>query len=104
MGLAADFRDEMAQSVSIQAVAGHDGYSPSYGTAVVYACYVKQAVKNIRKTDGTEVVSTLQIYLDGHPSILSTAKITHGSATPLILKIEKRFDERGGAYSTIIYT
>jgi hypothetical protein len=104
MSLAQDFKDEMAQSVSIQAVAGHDGYSPSYGTAVVYACYVKQAVKNIRKDDGTEVVSTLQIYLDGHPAILSTAKITYGSSTPLILKIEKPFDEKGGAYSTIIFT
>lgn len=104
MSLIDDFRQEMAQSVSIQAVAGHDGYSPSYGTAVVYACYVKQAVKNIRKEDGTEAVSTLQIYLDGHPAILSTAKITYGSVTPLVLKIEKRFDEEGGAYSTIIYT
>jgi hypothetical protein len=104
MSLDDDFVQEMAQSVSIQALSAGGLYGPTYAAAVVYSCYAKQAVKNIRKDDGTDAVSSLQLYMDGHPAILSTAKITYGSATPPILKIQKLYDENGGAYATVIYT
>ena len=104
MSLLDDFRSEMAQTVSIQAVTSTGLYGPVWGTAATYACYVKSRVKNIKDKDGVDAVSSLQIYLDGHPVILDSAKITYGTVSPPILKIEKRFDERGGMYCTIIYT
>lgn len=104
MTLADDFLDEMAQSVSIQAVASTGLYGPTYGTAVTYACHVKEQVKNIIDKNGTAAVSSLQIYLDGHPAVLDTAKITYGGKNPPIMKIEKKWDERGGAYATILYS
>jgi hypothetical protein len=104
MSLAADFKDEMAQSVSIQAVASTDLYGPTYGPAVTYACHIKEQVKNIIDKNGTATVSSLQIYLDGHPAVTDSAKITYGGKNPPILKIEKMWDEKGGAYATIVYT
>jgi hypothetical protein len=93
----------MAQSVSIQAVTDIGLYGPTYGPAMSYACYVKQEIKNIKDKDGNDVVSSCQFYLDGHPSIGYDAKIAYGEAYQAILKIQKRFDEHGGAYATIIY-
>lgn len=104
MPLADDFPGEMAQSVSIQAVASTGLYGPTYGTATTYACYVKEAVKNIIDKNGTAAVSSLQIYIDGHPSVLDSAKITYGGKNPPILKLEKKWDEKGGAYALVIYT
>lgn len=104
MSLADDFPDEMAQSVSIQAVVSTGLYGPVYGSATSYACHCKEQVKNIIDKNGTAAVSSLQIYLDGHPSVLDSAKITYGGKNPPILKIEKKWDEKGGAYATVIYT
>lgn len=104
MSLLDDYRQEMAQSVSIQSISSNVLYGPTYGTAVVYACQAKSVIKNIKKDDCTDAVSSLQLYLDGHPSILNTAKITYGTANPPILKIQKVFDETGRAYCTIIFT
>lgn len=104
MSLADDFKDEMAQSVSIQAVVSNGLYGPVYGAAVAYACHVKESVKNIIDKNGTDAVSSLQIYLDGHPAVTDSAKITYGGKNPPILKIEKKWDENGGAYATVIFT
>ena len=104
MTLANDFPDEMAQSVSVQAVVSTGLYGPVYGSAVTYACHVKEQVKNIIDKNGTAAVSSLQIYLDGHPPVLDSAKITYGGKNPPILKIERKWDEKGGAYALIIYT
>lgn len=104
MSLVNDFKDEMAQSVSIQAVSSTGLYGPVYGSATSYACHVKERVKNIIDKNGTAAVSSLQIYLDGHPAIADSAKITYGGKNPPILKLEKKWDEKGGAYATVIYT
>ena len=105
MSLADDFRDEMAQSITVQAVSSSGLYGPSYGAAVTYSCYVKYTIQNIIDSAGDAVVSTMQIYLDGHPAgITETAKINYGSRSPKILKIARPFGETGGAYATIIYT
>jgi hypothetical protein len=71
---------------------------------VTYACHVKEQVKNIIDKNGTAAVSSLQIYLDGHPAVSDTAKITYDGTNPPILKIEKKWDEKGGAYGTVIFT
>jgi hypothetical protein len=104
MSLADDFEDEMAQSVSIQAVVSTGLYGPVYSAAVAYACHIKEQTKNIIDKNGTAAVSSLQIYLDGHPAIADSAKITYGGASPPIMKIEKKWDENGVAYATVIYT
>lgn len=105
MSLAEDFRNEMAQSITVQAVSSSSLYGPSYGAAVTYSCYVKFTVKNVIDSEEHSTISTMQIYLDGHPAgITETSKINYGSRSPKILKIARPFDENGGAYATIIYT
>jgi hypothetical protein len=104
MSLAADFPQETAQSVSIQAVSSTGLYGPTYSAAVTYACHVKEQVKNIIDKNGTAAVSSLQIYLDGWPSVGYDSKITYGGANPPIKLIAKEPDEEGGAYATIVYT
>jgi hypothetical protein len=104
MSLADDFRGEMAQSITVQAVSSSGLYGPSYGAAVTYSCYVKFTVQNIIDSEGHSTITSMQIYLDGHPGITETSKINYGSRSPKILKIARPFDEDGGAYATIIYT
>jgi hypothetical protein len=66
---------------------------------------VKYTIQNIIDSEGHSTISSMQIYLDGHPAgITETSKINYGSRSPKILKIARPFDETGGAYATIIYT
>lgn len=104
MSLADDFPDEMAQFVSIQAVASTGLYGPIFGSAVTYACHVRQKIKRITDKNGDEATSSLQIYLDGWPSVGYDSKITYCGANPPIKLIAQEPDEKGGAYATIIYT
>lgn len=104
MTLADDFPDEMAQSVSIQAVASTGLYGPVYGAAVTYACHVKEKIRRINDKNGVECISSLQIYLDKWPSVNYDSKITYGGKNPPIKLISKNPDEDGNAYSTTIYT
>jgi hypothetical protein len=105
MSLVNDFKAEMAQSVTIELATGHDGWNkPTFGTGVAYAAHVKPKIKNIKDSNGNDAVSSYQIYLDVHPSVSYDSRITYGSDHPAILLIKRQWDEKGGAYSTIIYT
>ena len=103
-GLARDFPDELTKSVSIKNVESDALWGPGLGEAVVYACFVKQKIINIKTKDGTDAVSSLQIYLDGQPEIDDQSKITYKDASPPILKIQPIDDERGRPYGTIIFS
>lgn len=106
MTLADDFKDEMAQSVSIAAWASNDGYSDTYGSATSYSCHVKSKMKNVAKSDGTVAVSTLQIYLDGAVTVTERAKIVFGINTIKILAIGTIYDAvtPSSVYATVIYS
>ena len=104
MSFITDFKDEAVQSITIQAVSSTGLYGPTYASASTYACHAKPIIETIKRDDGKDAVSSLRLYLDGHPTILNTAKVTYAGATPPILKIQRIFDEKGAAYCTIIYT
>lgn len=88
----------------VQSLASHDGYGPTYAAAVSYSCFIKYARKTIRNSDGANVISTAQIYLDGAVTIQDTDRITFNGASPLILKIDRPDDEAGNRYATVVYT
>lgn len=105
MSLANDFKNEMAQSVTIELATGHDGWNkPTFGTGVAYSCHTKLKIRNIKDRNGNDAVSSCQIYLDAHPSVSYDSRITYGSDHPVILLIRRQWDEKGGAYATIVYT
>jgi len=104
MSLIDDFRDEMNQSVSIAAVESSGLYGPTYGEATVYSCYVEQEVVNIRDKNGEEAVSHCQIFLDGSVTVGDTDQVTYDGESPPLLRVDARVDDRGNAYSTVVYT
>jgi hypothetical protein len=105
MSLINDFRREMAQSITVQNVTAGGMYGPTYGSATTYRCHIKHEMKNIITNTGDAVVSSSQIYLDGHPSGISeSSKINYGSKLIKILRVVRRFDDVGRAYATIVYT
>jgi len=104
MSLIDDFRAEMNQSVSIAAVSSNGLYGPTYGTPIVYSCYVEKEVVNIRDKNGVEVVSHCQIFLDGSVTVNDTDQVTFAGETPPLLRVDMSVDDRGTAYSTVVYT
>ena len=103
MSLDDDFPDEMAQSVSVQTCT-YGPYGPTYGEAVEHSCHMKQKIRNIIDKTGTEAVSHCQIYLDGLVSIGNDDLITYDGVSPPILRVDTKFDERGGLYAVVVST
>lgn len=103
MSLKDDFKDEMAQSVTIANVTSSGLYGPTYGPGTAFPCHVKQELRTIKDQSGREAVSGAQIYLDGHPAVGYDSKVTCGGTVATILKISRKFDERGRPYATVIY-
>jgi hypothetical protein len=104
MSLINDFKDEMAQSVTIALASSHGLYGPAHGAGTVYAAHVKLKIKNIKDKNGNDAVSSCQIYLDKYPSVEYDSKITYAGETPPIKLIQRQPDEKGNPYSTIVYT
>lgn len=104
MSLVTDFRAEMNQSVSIATVASSGLYGPTYGTPTAYSCYVEREVVNIRDKNGAEAVSHCQIYLDGSVTVNDTDQVTFAGEAPPLLRVDMSVDDRGNAYSVVIYT
>jgi hypothetical protein len=96
----------MAQSVTISTFKSNDGYADSYNTAATYACAVEHKVENVTKQDGTVVVSSMQIHLDGAVVVTELDRITYGGVAIKILAMAPDFDieEPDEVYSTIIYS
>jgi len=105
MSLIDDFSAELNQSVSIQALTGHDSWGePQYATAASKTCYIEKEVRLIRDLKGNEVVSHAQIYLDGAVSVGVEDKVTFDGRSPPIIRVERQVDEKGAAYVTVVYT
>lgn len=94
----------LPHTCSVQSLASHDGYSPTYAAAVSYSCFIKYARKIIRNSEGADVISTAQIYFDGAVTIMETDRVTFDGVSPLILKIDRPDDEAGNRYATVVYT
>jgi hypothetical protein len=101
-----DFKDEMAQSVTIYPFSSNDGYKDSYGTGVAYACAVQHKVKNVIKEDGTAAVSVMQIYLDGAVTVAARDKVVYGGATIAVIAIGTDYDIENPSeiYSKVIFS
>jgi len=104
MSLIDDFRDVMNQSVSIAPFVSQGLYGPTYGTAVSSPCYTEEDNKVVVDLQGKEAVSTCQIFVDGAVTVAPMDKITYDSKTPVLLRLEKNFDEKGNMYAVVIYT
>lgn len=106
MTLIDDFAEDMVHAVTIQSCTGNDGYADTFAEGVSYACMVEREVKNITKSDGTVIVSTMQIHLDGAVVVSGRDKITFAGATPRILAVETDYDieKPDEIYSVVVYT
>ena len=103
MSLIDDFPDEMVQSVDIQSRT-YGPYGLTRGDAVSHACHVKQEIKNVIDKTGVEAVSHCQIYLDGAVTVNDDDLITYDGVNPPILRVDTKFDEKGGSYAIVVMT
>ena len=106
MTLIEDFKDEMAQSVTISSYSSNDGYKDSYGTAVISACAVEHKVENITKEDGTVAVSTMQIQVGGAVSVSARDNVVYGGVTLKVLAVGTEYDIEAPSeiYAKVIYS
>lgn len=75
------------------------------GTPTSYPARTEYKYKMVRDSQGREVVSKAQTYLDGDAKISASSIITLPDGTkPLILDIEKTPDETGEIHHIVVYT
>lgn len=96
----------MSATVSVENRTGQDRYGqPTYGTASSYQAHLSGEQKLMRNAQGQQVVSTRSIYLNASVDIQPTARVTLSTADtgstenyaihPVIMAVERRFDQRG---------
>lgn len=77
---------------------------PTFGTATTRACRIERTLQNIITTEGSEVVSTLQIYLDGSISVNAKDKfVLPDSTSPPILSVGEQVGPDGSVWMKVIY-
>ena len=93
----------MVDSVSIKPLTGNDKYGQAtYGTEILYDCFVSR--KRVVLEDGeNSIISNLQIYIDGNPTIGMKDLITYDGVKCKIKYVQPH-KEKAIAYSTVIYT
>lgn len=101
-----DFDDECGQTVLIQSWVSNNGYKDVFSEAVSVQCSVSYKIQNIIKSDGTEAMTTCQIYVDGDVVVNERSRITINGKVPKILKVSVDYDIEYSdeIYGIIIYT
>ena len=95
----------LQESVTISPYASrNDDNEFTYGTDVAVACRVQRKNIVIQDSQGRQVASGCQIYINGDETVGENSKITLADGTtPEILAIRTTPDEFGDAYYKCIY-
>jgi len=106
MALEQDFLKWFNQTVKIESFTSINIYGePQYGTAVQCSAFIEYKTKLVRDATGQEVVSTVQIYLDGSIDVNIQDRITlPDGSQPVILSIEALPDETGSIHHKVVNT
>jgi hypothetical protein len=101
-----DFGPEMKQQVLIQNWVSNNGYKDFYSDGTLHYCMVSYETRSITKTDGTAAVTTMQIDLNGDVVVGSRDKVTFGTISPKILRVQPDYDIENPSevYGITIYT
>jgi subtilase family serine protease len=77
---------------------------PTFGTPFSVKCRVEKRNQNIISIDGNEVISTLQVYIDGSETFTVNDKIIlSDNISPPILSIEEQIGPDGTIMMKTIY-
>lgn len=77
---------------------------PTFGAAATRACRIERTQQNVIDIEGSEVVSTLQIYLDGSITVTSKDKfVLSDSTSPPILSVGERIGPDGNVWLKVVY-
>lgn len=106
------WRHLMSSDVTVAARTGKDSYGkPTYGTAVRYKAHLSRKATLVTMPTQQVVNSGQAVYLDGHPPVQDTDQVTLSTGDvgstesvylqPLVLVVERKFDE-SGPHHTIV--
>ena len=98
-----DWADLMKERVTIAPFVSRDSYGvPTYGSGVSYKCRIGHSSKWVRKSDGSIVVASAAVWIEGSPEITPQAKLTlPNGSTPPIISVDRFFDDRGAHHVKI---
>ena len=96
----------LKQTVLIQTSTGADGYGQqAYGTAVSIPARIIGRNRLVRNVQGQEVISTVQIIVNGDVAVTTFSRITlPDGSTPLVIAVLEMPDAYGIPYHKVIYT
>lgn len=90
----------LAATVTIAPFSSYDNYgSPTHGADATYNGRYMQMNELVRTTDGEEIISTGQLYVDSNysPNVLDKVILADGS-TPKILQAQESKDNKNNTY------
>ena len=99
-----DWSDLFTQTITHAEFAGRGEYgAPAYGSAVSYDARIVDKQKLVKKSDGSEALSTSSVWIQGNPTITTEDEITlPDGRTPPILLVE-HFPDDDGDHHTKAY-
>lgn len=92
-----DFSDLFTETITHEEFGGRNSYSKrSFGSPANYSARVVKINKLVKASDGGEVLSTTQVWIQGTPTVTPEDRITlPDGTTPIILSVEKYPDDNG---------
>ena len=105
MSLIDDFKDEMAQIVTIYPYQSNNGWGDQYGDGVSYPCAVCHRKIEVKRKGGDSFVSSLQIHLDKSVAVSARDKVEFDGEILVVLDVSTEYDieEPSEIYARVIY-
>lgn len=103
LGSVNDWRDMFPDTVTYAEFVDRTDYGkPNYGTPVSYSARIVRRPRFVRKADGSEVVSSVTVWLAAFVDAGAQDQITlPDGTTPEVLTVEKYTDESGDHHTKI---
>lgn len=107
MSLAAEFRDWMRETVTVEPAIGQDDYGATrYGAPQTRQAYVAGELRTVQAFDGAERVSRVQVYLaeplEAGPDDRLTLPAGWVPASPPLLAIQRLRDDAGALVEVLL--
>lgn len=101
----ADFLELLNQTIQIAKTTINEYGEPVPGVPTSYPARVEYEHTMTRDSQGQEVLSKSQVYLDGTVGVTAKDEITlPDGSKPLILSVEATPDEDGTIHNVVVYT
>lgn len=100
-----DLRDLLTDTATWRPLTGRDDFgAPTYGSPTEFRARLVRKHRLVRDTQGDEVVSTAQLWLQGAPAIAPDDRVTlSDSSAPLIVAVERFQDETGPSHTVVMF-